>query len=965
MTGSEFKKMEFEKFGKIVKLGFRYFILAAVVWLALNLFDRQIKEFLIAYIIPLQAKNESVHWTVYFAAIVLIAGISLRITITGYYNRGYDHWLFKLYAAVFISYIYYRFYVANWVFLPVESNIFKYIDLAWFPFVTYMMGFLLSKEKSKRALQSLKEKIFSSGSKKKSNKNETDKEVNHFFLEDNVASSDDFGRSKLAENLAPQLLDQHFKSAFCIGVLGEWGSGKSSFLEFLVKELLKKQSSNLEIIKYQPWLNHQGETIITDYFQILKERLGKYDLSLDLKLESYENALLGFESPVLSFLTTVRGTNDSAEKAYHNLKNAIKRIDKKVIVIIDDLDRLDRTELMEILRLVRNTADFPNFIYLLALDRKYVIQQIGQINQKESLTYLDKFFQFEINLPSLSTERLFAYFDQVVSDSKFIQEKYHKGINLSQSLSSFFPGAIDSPRDVKRLINAIKFELVDDRFELDFPELVLVQILRVKFFPIYEALALKKDTYFTDFEGYLSLELIKIEADFENEFKSLPERSREQLKSILWQLFSRDSTSDPTRGARNPELFDIYFNYRALSGELPEKLYREFINNPKEVDTDFELYLEKYEQLILDQIMREPCDQFPQVVKVQDALFGIGHHKTKLSEKQDYSALSKSLFELLLNLSINPDLSSFDGYLVKFKQYIKEGGFPEIPAELKIQYLKLSLNWDGLAINVQKRLFKDLYNDLLSSIDDIKERRQPLFEILMNSVRNDSFRDMHLHEVYNYFLNNKGLLQHTLEQILTKNGNPNKYYGINENLLQDFFGLKPDKLLREDFGEHDFVKEFLSARNIINISGVPQVLFDLKFLHIHDERRLPKDRMIIFELGAIPIFEKSLLEIGTEKRGSFTQNGFFCIVKFPNHIETTLSSIIEDALHDANTNYRLQVKNSGNSKPKLFDISSVEFHSINKTNDHLMSLIYETTGKSMELLKVIYFSPNFKPSELS
>lgn len=67
--------------------------------------------------------------------------------------------------------------------------------------------------------------------------------------------------------------------------------------------------------------------------------------------------------------------------------------------MIDDLDRLDADEILEVLKLIRNTANFPYLKFVVACDRKYVIEQLRSraIDEK----YLEKIFMVDFQLPQV------------------------------------------------------------------------------------------------------------------------------------------------------------------------------------------------------------------------------------------------------------------------------------------------------------------------------------------------------------------------------------------------------------------------------------------------------------------------------------------------------------------------------------------------------------------------------------
>lgn len=66
-----------------------------------------------------------------------------------------------------------------------------------------------------------------------------------------------FERTKYAENLAKIILDQSHQEGFVMGVYGTWGSGKSTFLEYILRYLEQStQSSNnslITVVRFNPW----------------------------------------------------------------------------------------------------------------------------------------------------------------------------------------------------------------------------------------------------------------------------------------------------------------------------------------------------------------------------------------------------------------------------------------------------------------------------------------------------------------------------------------------------------------------------------------------------------------------------------------------------------------------------------------------------------------------------------------
>src|SRR5690606_11617606 len=149
-------------------------------------------------------------------------------------------------------------------------------------------------------------------------------------------------------------------------------------------------------------------------------------------------------------------------KFYDSINDCIVKINKQIIVFIDDLDRLDCKEVIEVLRIVRNTANFTNMVYVVAYDRSYVNQAIKKINKFSFETYLEKIFQVEFSLPTFDISVLKVSIWRRLSDEggfpddgkSWLMQAINVKDNLGNDLTDQF---IRTPRDTIRLANAFLF----------------------------------------------------------------------------------------------------------------------------------------------------------------------------------------------------------------------------------------------------------------------------------------------------------------------------------------------------------------------------------------------------------------------------------------------------------------------------------------------------------------------------
>ncbi|MFL0119784.1 P-loop NTPase fold protein, partial [Tenacibaculum maritimum] len=76
----------------------------------------------------------------------------------------------------------------------------------------------------------------------------------------------------------------------------------------------------------------------------------------------------------------------------------LKKLNKRIVIIIDDFDRLQANEIFEILKLIRNTAGFDTFTYVVAYDKEYLVKSLKNNNIPNPEKFTEKIFLREIEL---------------------------------------------------------------------------------------------------------------------------------------------------------------------------------------------------------------------------------------------------------------------------------------------------------------------------------------------------------------------------------------------------------------------------------------------------------------------------------------------------------------------------------------------------------------------------------------
>lgn len=440
------------------------------------------------------------------------------------------------------------------------------------------------------------------------------------LLEDNAI--EDFDQDLLGNSLKPLveklnfIIDQNnFQKAYTIGINSEWGTGKTSTLNLLKKELEKTEHI---IIEYNPWMGFDKKVLIEDFFNTLSEHISQDGLNKDL--DEYSTRLLSPQNPllrdVISYIPFLNKNTPSLENLFKLINKKLELFNQKIIIIIDDVDRLDNKEIFEILKLIRNSANFTNIFFIVAYDRSYVNNSIDNVNHFHERNYLDKIINIELSLP---------YFDPVLLKNTFknlliekIGSEYNDKVSYAlnngfididalfrfRKANSNFTQLISNLREVKKLVNSIVINYRNILSDINFSDMIYLEILKLKFPSIYRLLYTQKEKILIESKGYLLLKARK-EKDQDGKEKEVKiveeiiavvcqkekigDEDKEMAIAIINHLFEYDEvtrsvfdssyTSDPDKilSVDQVNKFERYFANVIFENNISENDFKTFL----------------------------------------------------------------------------------------------------------------------------------------------------------------------------------------------------------------------------------------------------------------------------------------------------------------------------------------------------------------------------------------------------
>lgn len=593
-------------------------ILLIVLFTATILFRIQLWDFYDNHIVEGILSTIKSHWLVDIT-IVLLLFLATTITFANIYNnKRLSLTTFVICMFLFIVFIYCRIFSEEYTYESFHwFKNFYYVD---FTFILFFGIFLIS--------------IFNLVVR-----NKAPLYCDSAFLVDKpiqYPSQDKFGRKQFAEEISKKIQSKlaiEDAGALAIGINGPWGSGKTSFANIIKQKI---NVTNRIIIDFNPWRSSSSSLIIEDFFHLLVSELKSHDPHLSNEISDYAKTLTQINDNSITKTTKVISEilfkPESKNKIYDSINDSIRGIKKQIIIFIDDLDRLDKKEIIEILRIIRNTANFDNVVYVVSYDKGYVQTAVRDFNEHNYKSFLEKIFQFEFTLPLYEQSVLRTEIKTLLK--KQMDPKFHKQIehvvDSSEFGVNFTNEIIKTYRDVIRFVNSLLFEIETVKDEILFYDFYLLQLLKLKFPRVYEALIENRYVFFKvggedgtytfkdENEAWTSDDVLSFSRLFEtnaqNQFQNqgaksessfqkyinetqdaldLTEYDKNLIKYLLEALLKLKRTKesgedkDLYKSFAYPNNFHKYFAFRLYEGDISAKEFEKFRRE------DFDAYKQK------------------------------------------------------------------------------------------------------------------------------------------------------------------------------------------------------------------------------------------------------------------------------------------------------------------------------------------------------------------------------------
>ena len=335
-------------------------------------------------------------------------------------------------------------------------------------------------------------------------KNETsDSEIDYY--RDNALTGqggDEFQHAHYVSVLKDILLKS--QTPINVGLYGKWGVGKSSIVHMLREEIEKDDKlKDFKYVEVDAWgisekavrqgileeINYglgrhytpeELEDMLYNVRYVETSKLKKFyrdhwwkisiasallSVGLFVKLFTMSDyalpvlSAIGFAAIPAILATLPKLLLTTSKKTIHSIVSTlqfnkiyddiIKKQEKKLVVVIDNLDRCEDTVAVELLGIIQTFMVKENCINILACDDEALVRHLKNVKKnytdKDGNEFLSKFFQVTIRIPPFIGENLSTYADKLIKKRDVPFSPFVKIVLIS--------GAVENPRKINQFLN--------------------------------------------------------------------------------------------------------------------------------------------------------------------------------------------------------------------------------------------------------------------------------------------------------------------------------------------------------------------------------------------------------------------------------------------------------------------------------------------------------------------------------
>lgn len=526
------------------------------------------------------------------------------------------------------------------------------------------------------------------------------------------------------------------------GLVGPWGSGKSS----LINLIRKKLDADWKVAIFSPWASPDPSGLQYEFLAALAATL---DEEQGPKFEDAKKALKKYSricTPLLKLIPLAgaaaadvvqKGIDlATAEKPWHlafqEMSKTLKDLGQKVLIFADDIDRLDSDELLNFLKVVRLLGRFPNVHYLIAYDQA-TVEQLLEFKSlgTRSAAFMEKIVQYPFEVPPIAgviQRRLFTdTITTLVQTNNILLDSI--GVERVSELISVLAPTLVTPRAQTRFREQLlSFASMLSFDELDAVDYVAISYLRVFYHDVYEKIPSWKSALQS---GKVPLGFVDSDElskkDWQDRILPLVDTEEDVrvVKAVLSSLFS---------GIKSPGVLYFRDHSKALSNDLYFQRY--FILGVAEDDVEDQLIASAIDRIVQSDFEHANVIRYTEIVDgADDQLSALALEKSQSYRSGTDSSPSRELVQFLFE-RLKERSGEDEGYASPRRvlwRWLESEAYPALAGgQLNTADLLQGLSTEGVLSFIGRSVANGRVPD-----DVIRSRLDPIADHFFNVLENE------------------------------------------------------------------------------------------------------------------------------------------------------------------------------------------------------------------------------------
>lgn len=221
---------------------------------------------------------------------------------------------------------------------------------------------------------------------------------------------------------------------------GKWGMGKTSIIHGAIEILNTHVDKFVDTIHIKALELDDKNTLIRYLMAQIRDRLksrGAY-VGINSEYAEFVSSITGTitSSAVGTFIQNKLSVSSDYRVQKHALELVLGRVyqNGKLVVIVDDIERCDKDTAREYLFIVKEIATMRNCVSIFVTDYDMLNEIISiESTSTDAPDFLNKFFNYRINLREEAIENILSFYDSFLTDSNISYGEFYRIIHKTPS----------------------------------------------------------------------------------------------------------------------------------------------------------------------------------------------------------------------------------------------------------------------------------------------------------------------------------------------------------------------------------------------------------------------------------------------------------------------------------------------------------------------------------------------------